>query len=100
MLAGYGTLWLLLADRNAHIVVRSSTIQYHHPLRGNIRAICKSPDAATLAAFKNQFAQKGKARLSLHVTLEEEGRVCVQFEGVFVALTSPGLAAEHRPDSV
>ena len=87
VLAGYGTLWLLLDDRKAHIVVRRSSIQYHHPVRANIRAICKSPDAATLAAFKNQFSQNGKARISLHVSIEEAGRVCVEFEGVFVALT-------------
>jgi thioesterase domain-containing protein len=87
VLAGYGSLWLLLDDRGAHIVVRRSSIQYHHPVREAIRAICKCPDVATLSAFKHQFAQKGKARLSLQVTIEEEGRVCVEFEGVFVALT-------------
>lgn len=87
VLAGYGALWLLLDDRNAHIVVRRSSIQYHHPVRESIRAVCKSPDAASLSAFKNQFCQKGKARLSLQVTIKEAGRVCVEFEGVFVALT-------------
>lgn len=87
VLAGYGLVWLLLGDRKAHIVVRRSSIQYHHPVRGTLRAICSSPDEATFAAFRNQFAQKGKARLSLQVTIEEEGRVCVQFEGLFVALT-------------
>lgn len=87
VLAGYGSLWLQLDDRNAHIVVRRSSIQYHHPVRESIRAICKRPDAASLAAFRNQFSQKGRARLSLQVTIEEAGRVCVEFEGVFVALT-------------
>ncbi|MES2921958.1 MAG: thioesterase domain-containing protein [Verrucomicrobiota bacterium] len=87
VLAGYGLLWLRLGDRNAHIVVRRSSIQYLHPVRGTLRAICKSPDEATLSVFKNQLVQKGKARLSLHVIIEEEGRVCVEFEGVFVALT-------------
>ena len=87
VLAGYGLLWLLLGDRSAHIVVRRSAIQYHHPVRGTLRAICKRPDEAKYSAFKNQFVQKGKARLSLQVTIEEEGRVCVGFEGVFVAIT-------------
>lgn len=86
-LAGYSLLWLCLENQNAHIVIRRSSIQYHHPVRGILRAVCESPDAVTLAAFKSQFAKKGKARISLYVRIEEEGRVCVEFEGVFVALT-------------
>lgn len=87
VLAGYGLLWLLLEDRNAHIVVRHSSIQYHHPVRGNLRAVCKRPDEAAFEAFRKQFAQKGRARISLHVTLEEDDRVCVEFDGLFVAVT-------------
>ncbi len=86
-LAGYSLLWLRLENQNAHIVIRRGSIQYHHPVRGILRAVCESPDAATLAAFKSQFAKKGKARISLNVRIKEDGRVCVEFEGVFVALT-------------
>lgn len=85
-LAGYGVLWMLLDDRSCHIVVKNSTIQYHRPVSGEIRAIGKCPDTATFSAFRNRFEKKGKARIRLHVTIEEDGETCVEFEGVFVAL--------------
>jgi hypothetical protein len=36
--------------------------------------------------FKARFAATGKARLSVRVTVEEAGQVCVEFEGTYVAL--------------
>lgn len=85
-LAGYGVLWMLLDDRSCHIVVKNSSIQYLHPVRGDIRAIAKCPDAATFGTFKKRFEKKGKARIRLHVTIEDDGEMCVEYEGVFVAL--------------
>ena len=85
-LAGYGLLWLELEDRECHIVIRSSSISYEKPVHGQLRAICRHPDDAELAAFKNTFRKKGKARIRLHVTIEENDEACVLFEGVFVAI--------------
>lgn len=85
-LAGYALLWLELGDREAHIVVHSSTIRYRRPVTGNLHATCRRPDEAELTAFKTRFAQTGKARLTLQVGIEHEGLACVDFEGVFVAL--------------
>jgi thioesterase domain-containing protein len=85
-LAGYGLLWLELGDRTAHVVVRESTISYRRPVRGEIRAICRRPEESAVAAFKKQFAQKGKCRLRLEVTIEEDGLVAVEFSGIFIAL--------------
>ncbi|CAN5883063.1 thioesterase domain-containing protein [soil metagenome] len=85
-LAGYALLWLELGDREAHIVIHSSTIRYRRPVTGNIRAIGQRPDASTLAAFKTQFAKTGKARITLKVSIEQDGFACVDFEGVYVAL--------------
>ena len=42
-LSGYGLLWLALGDRSAHIVIRSSTMNYRRPVRRGIRAICCGP---------------------------------------------------------
>lgn len=86
-LAGYGLLWLKLGDRSAHIVIRDSSIHYRHPVRGTIRAVCQSPDEAALAAFKSRFREKGRARIGLKVVIVEDDKVCVEFEGVYVALT-------------
>ena len=85
-LAGYGLLWLELGDRECHIVIRRSSISYERPVRGRLRAICRQPDETELAGFKDAFLKKGKARILLHVTIEENDEVCVLFEGTFVAI--------------
>lgn len=85
-LAGYSLVWLMLGDREAHVVVRDSHIRYRHPVRHLLRAECTRPDDETMQAFRHQFAETGRARLSLPVILQEEGKVCVEFEGSFVAM--------------
>lgn len=90
-LAGYALLWLELGDREAHIVVRESSIDYHHPVRGEIRAIAKRPARAALAGFQAKYRKAGKARITLPVSIEHEQRECVSFTGVYVALASAHL---------
>jgi len=85
-LAGYALLWLELDDREAHIVVKSSAIQYRHPVRENIRAICQRPAAEEMERFRKQYARNGKAGIELAVTIVENDQPCVDFTGVFVAL--------------
>ena len=85
-LAGYGLLWLELGNRDAHIVIRRSELDYRHPVTGPLRAICRKPPEAELAAFRATFDKAGKARVRLGVTVEEDGRVCMAFEGTFVAI--------------
>jgi thioesterase domain-containing protein len=85
-LAGYGWLWLELNDRTAHVVIRESTISYRRPVRGEIRAICRRPNEEAANVFKAEFAQKGKSRIRLNVTIEEKGVVASEFAGTFVAI--------------
>jgi thioesterase domain-containing protein len=85
-LTGYTLLWLILGDCTAHIVIRESSLRYRRPVTGRIRAVCERPDEASLTAFKTQFEESGRARLRLQVRMEEDGQVCVEFEGEFVAL--------------
>ena len=85
-LAGYAFLWRELRDPDAHIVIRRSELDYRHPVTGTLRAVCRRPEEGGLAAFRAAFAKAGKARISLDVTIEEEGRVCLLFRGVFVAM--------------
>lgn len=84
-LAGYGLVWLELGDRTAHVVVRQSEISYRRPVRGEIRAVCRRPTEATITAFKTAFARKGKGRIRLEVTVEEDGFAAVEFSGTFIA---------------
>jgi thioesterase domain-containing protein len=86
VLCGYGLLWLELKDAECHIVIRESSISYERPVRGELRAICVRPEPEALAQFKQAFHQKGKARITLSVTIEDEGATAVRFRGTFVAL--------------
>lgn len=86
VLSGYGLLWLELQDTECHIVIRKSSISYERPVRGEIRAVCARPEAATLAEFKQTFQRKGKARIALAATIDCEGVTAVRFEGTFVVM--------------
>ena len=78
--------WLQLGDRNAHIVIRESTIRYKRPVCGMLRAVCQRPDEATLGEFRTAFATVAKAHIKLKVRIEDADQICVEFEGDFVTL--------------
>ncbi len=85
-LAGYAFLWLELGDRAAHVVIAESSLSYRRPVTGDIRAVCRRPEEGALAAFKAAYAQKGRGKIELAVTVETvDGEVAVAFRGVFVA---------------
>jgi thioesterase domain-containing protein len=86
VLSGYGLLWLELQDTECHIVIRKSSVSYERPVRGDIHAVCVRPSEEALAEFKQTFQQKGRARIKLFATIEDQGVVAVRFEGIFVAL--------------
>jgi thioesterase domain-containing protein len=86
-LAGYTLLWVRMAERDSHIVIRDSRIRYNHPVKQQIRALCQEPDEKVFAAFMKCFREKGKARIRLKVTVSENNRTCVEFEGEFVAIS-------------
>ncbi|MFC7336869.1 YiiD C-terminal domain-containing protein [Haloferula chungangensis] len=90
-LAGYGALWMALGDREAHVVVKKSEINYLHPVRKEIRALCEMPVTNRLAGFRRTFSSRGKARMKLSVIIREDDQDCVVFSGEFVAIRSvPG----------
>jgi thioesterase domain-containing protein len=86
-LAAYGFLWMKLNEEEAHVVVAESSIRFLRPVREMIRATCTPPDANALAAFRAQFAEKRKARITLRVNVTEAGETAAEFEGRFVART-------------
>ena len=85
-LAAYGLIWLEIGDKTAHVVIRNSEISFRRPVRREIVAICRRPSEDQLWVFKKAFAQHHKAKISLDVTIEEEGFLAVEFRGIFVAL--------------
>lgn len=86
MVAGYALVWLMLGGREGHVVVRDASINFRRPVRGILRAVCERPDEATLAEFRMKFASAGSAHLRLKVSVEQDSRVAVSFEGTFVAM--------------
>jgi thioesterase domain-containing protein len=84
-LAAYGFLWLELNEAAAHVVVAESSIKFLRPVRETIRATCLRPPAEELAAFRRQFAEKGKARITLRVNVTEADEIAAEFQGRFVA---------------
>lgn len=86
VLSSYGLLWLELQDDECHLVIRDSTISYERPVRGELRAVCVSPGAEALAAFKKNYRRKGRARIVLSATVEDGGVLAARFRGTFVAL--------------
>lgn len=92
-LAAYGLVWIALRDKRVHVVVAESSIRFLQPVRKTIRAICRRPDPNEWAAFQTRFAEKGKARITLRVSVVEEGQAAAAFEGTFVALENPSQGA-------
>jgi thioesterase domain-containing protein len=84
-LAAYGFLWVELNDAAAHVVVAESSIRFLRPVRETIRATCLRPDAKSLAEFRDQFTETGKARITLRVHVTELNETAAEFEGRFVA---------------
>ena len=85
-LAAYGFLWIQLREEAAHVVVAESSIRFLQPVRETIRAICSNPDAQQLAEFRATLRARGKAKIALHVRVEEDNTPAAEFTAAFVAL--------------
>jgi thioesterase domain-containing protein len=85
-LAGYAMIWLELGGGDGHVVIRDSAMRFRRPVTGEIRAVCRKPVNDVLEAFRKEFAETGKTRLRLAVTIEQDGLDAATFEGTFVAL--------------
>ena len=85
-LAGYGLLWMELRGEAAHVVIAESSIRFLRPVREMIRAICVKPEPAQLEEFRSSLRANGKAKIVLHVRVEEHGNIAAEFQATFVAL--------------
>lgn len=85
-LAGYCFVWKVVDDPECHVVVREVTAAFRKPVTSELRAVCRPPVEEEIARFRSEFARKGRARLTLDVTIDGETETAVKFRGVFVAI--------------
>ncbi|WP_411825720.1 YiiD C-terminal domain-containing protein [Luteolibacter sp. AS25] len=85
-LTGYCALWTALGDKNTHVVVRRSHIEYLHPVTGDISATCRLPEKGINESFLKQYQRYGKARTKLKVSVMDSGVECLRYTGEFVAI--------------
>jgi thioesterase domain-containing protein len=93
-LAGWGTIWLLLAKQGLQgtIVIQESTTHYQVPIADDFVATCRVPQADTCERFLAGLRRRGKARLALTVHIvNSDGKVAVAFAGVYVAFAHTEL---------
>ena len=85
-LACWGYLWLLLEDKpGMHMVVNEAHMRYLRPVTGTLTACCEAPPVETLQKFLDTLQRRGKARIELKAAMLQDGRLCAEYTGSFVA---------------
>lgn len=84
---------VLLEGQKVQLVIARSEVDYLSPVTTDFKAECTMPGAAEWIRFTTTFQKRGKARLKLSSRIPQEGRLCVDYTGVFVAL----LINENMP---
>lgn len=90
-LACWGWLWGHIGVKSDYVklVVARSEIDYVAPLSTHLVARCRAPDEAARSAFDRAFSAKGRARIALSASVEDDvGKVCARFRGAFAARRS------------
>ena len=89
VLAGWGWLHLRLKEagiEDGHIVIQEGQISYPLPVTGDATAICPAPDAKVWKKFLAMYQRYGRARLTLHTRIVNQGSAddAVTFTGQYV----------------
>ncbi len=86
-LAGWGMVRLLTRSMRLRcdIVIQESTISYLNPVETSFEAVCPLPEANEWARFSATLLRRGKARITLDVSINQDGRTGVKFHGAYVA---------------
>lgn len=85
VLAAWGMLGLKLAEHGvaAEIVIQDSRVDYLKPVTGDFTARCGPPDAGELAKLVRMLERRGRGRIGLRSTIEQDGQTAVVLEGTF-----------------
>ncbi len=77
-----------LIDENIQIVITKSETDYLVPVASDFKAECCMPEALEWERFLKTLQRRGKARLKLSAKIAQEGQLCVDYLGTFVAIKS------------
>ncbi|WP_160142008.1 YiiD C-terminal domain-containing protein [Nitrincola tapanii] len=77
----------------AEVVVVKSEIQYLAPVTRAFTAQAKLPNEALVQAFTQSFSERGRARWTLEVLVEEAGQRAFVLTGEYLARVRPRLEA-------
>ena len=85
-LTGWGLTQVLTSHvEDVHVVVRESRLRYRATVTEDFETFCAFPAAEVIDAFRDQLAQKHRARIQLQVSLTAGGRSCLALDGDFAA---------------
>ena len=79
------TLWLESRGIDADVMIARSEIDYNAPLLTDLQTQVELPDSAVLEQFERRLLEKGRARMSLEVTLGEPGAPVLVLSGDYAA---------------
>ena len=72
-------------DKDAHIVIQKSSINFLVPIDKDFIAECSLLDEVSRKRFFEMYNKHGKARLKLKVTCNDEQLLLAEYEGQYVA---------------
>jgi len=70
------------------IVIASSNVEYLAPVSLDFQAECCRPQQEAWEYFLKMLRKKRKARLDLKAQIVQDNRLCVDYSGAFVAITT------------
>lgn len=70
------------------IVILSSEVDYLMPVTTDFEVECRFPAEDAWLKFQQVLTRKGKAKIPLTAKIFQEGRLAVDYRGVFVALNA------------
>ena len=78
---------LVHVNVKGEIVIASSEVEYLAPVTADFQAECKMPDPLEWERFLKIFQKKGRARIKLTSEVWQGDKLCVKFNGAFVAFS-------------
>jgi len=88
VLAGWSWIWAQLHEQGlqGQIMIRSSEIDYHGPIKSDFRAICEGIQVSDWERALRSLERRGMAKISLQSWVESQGNCEVIFQGDYAIL--------------